>query len=623
MGGLKQFRPSFWFPGAHFQTIWASKIRNIKSPKTNKEKIELDDGDFLILFWMINGNRPIIIIVHGLEGDESSNNVKSMFCAIKKIGWNGVLILNRNCGGISNRLHRTYHAGETGDLDFVVHLAKKRYPNAPLMIYGYSLGGNILLKWLGEKGEKACITSAAAVSTPFDLASSANTLNKGFSKIYQRHFLKLLRKSAKRKFMSLPPLFNHGNLHNIKTLREFDERVTAPLHGFKNAAQYYSESSCKKLLKDVSGSVCIMDIYNGDIITMASSPSYDPNVFVHGVDKKTWKSLLDHRDKPLINKAIAGLYPPGSTIKTLVALSALENDIVNPKLIVKCSGKIELHGQTYHCWKEKGHGFMNLRSAIKQSCDVYFYEVARRLGVDRLSITAKEFGLGKKIFHNLNEEKAISEFENILLMDQIEGGNFINKDKAADIFKNEFDEDIVDILGENPLPFSAVYTISELARDYESIQNIISNIETLESVDVVLYEKDAIIKFDKLVRNIMIFIFAISFFIILVVIFFVSNTILLVIYSKKEDIQTYGLLGATTSFIKLPYLLEGMIHGLIGSVISILLLMLLYNLLQYFLSSLLGIMNYDIISIVLLNVLLGMFLGFLGSSKALSSYIRD
>jgi cell division transport system permease protein len=224
---------------------------------------------------------------------------------------------------------------------------------------------------------------------------------------------------------------------------------------------------------------------------------------------------------------------------------------------------------------------------------------------------------------NLNEEKAISEFENILLMDQIEGGNFINKDKAADIFRNEFDEDIVDILGENPLPLSAVYTISELARDYESIQNIISNIETLKSVDVVLYEKDAIIKFDKLVRNIMIFIFAISFFIILVVIFFVSNTILLVIYSKKEDIQTYRLLGATPSFIKLPYLLEGMIHGLIGSVISILLLMLLYNLLQYFLSSLLGIMNYDIISIVLLNVFLGMFLGFLGSSKALSSYIRD
>jgi len=188
MGGLKQFRPSFWLPGPHSQTIWASKIRNIKSPKTNKEKIELDDGDFLILFWLINGNGPIVIIVHGLEGDESSNNVKAMFCAIKKIGWNGVLILNRNCGGISNRLHRTYHAGETGDLDFVVHLVKKRFPNAPLMVYGYSLGGNILLKWLGEKGEKASITSAAAVSAPFDLSSSANALNKGFRKFIKYIF---------------------------------------------------------------------------------------------------------------------------------------------------------------------------------------------------------------------------------------------------------------------------------------------------------------------------------------------------------------------------------------------------------------------------------------------------
>ena len=124
MRRLKTFRPSFWLPGPHFQTIWASMIRKIKSPKTNKEKIELYDGDFLNLLWLINGNGPIIIIVHGLEGDESSNNVKAIFSTIKEIGWNGVLILNRNCGGISNRLQRTYHAGETRDLDFVVNLTK-------------------------------------------------------------------------------------------------------------------------------------------------------------------------------------------------------------------------------------------------------------------------------------------------------------------------------------------------------------------------------------------------------------------------------------------------------------------------------------------------------------------
>ena len=107
-----------------------------------------------------------------------------------------------------------------------------------------------------------------------------------------------------------------------------------------------------------------------------------------------------------MNKALSGLYPPGSTIKPIVALSALENEIISSKLVVQCKGSIELYGQTYHCWKEKGHGYMRLREAIKQSCDTYFYEVARRLGVDKLSVTAKKFGLGKKMFSFLNEEKS-------------------------------------------------------------------------------------------------------------------------------------------------------------------------------------------------------------------------
>ena len=116
--------------------------------------------------------------------------------------------------------------------------------------------------------------------------------------------------------------------------------------------------------------------------------------------------MIKDAKKPLITKPISGLYPPGSTIKPIVALSALENDIVSIKKFIECKGSIELYGQTYHCWKEKGHGFMNLRSAIKQSCDVYFYEVSRRLGVDRLSITAKKFGLGQKVLKVLSEEKA-------------------------------------------------------------------------------------------------------------------------------------------------------------------------------------------------------------------------
>ena len=268
-----EFRPSFWLPGAHLQTIWASKFRSIPYPGTTKEQIELDDGDFINLFWLTEGKGPIVIIVHGLEGDLSSNNVKGMFGVFRKMGWNGVLLLNRNCGGISNRLQRTYHAGETGDLDFVVNLVKKRSPDVPLMVYGYSLGGNILLKWLGEKGDNAGINAAAAVSTPFDLGSSTSILEKGFSRVYQSHFVNLLRASAKRKFRDLPPMFNPGDLNKIKTIREFDERVTAPLHGFKNADHYYSESSCKRFLKNIQVPTLIMNSLDDPFLDTKTFPT--------------------------------------------------------------------------------------------------------------------------------------------------------------------------------------------------------------------------------------------------------------------------------------------------------------------------------------------------------------
>ena len=168
-----------------------------------------------------------------------------------------------------------------------------------------------------------------------------------------------------------------------------------------NEVQKYANAQ----IIDKSGSVCVMDIYTGDVIAMVSSPTFDANKFVHGISSQDWQDLIKNTKKPLINKSLTGLYPPGSTVKPIVALSALENDVISPKLVVECKGSIELYGQKYHCWKEKGHGFMGLRNAIKQSCDIYFYETARRLGVDRLSITAKKFGLGEKAFKIFDEEK--------------------------------------------------------------------------------------------------------------------------------------------------------------------------------------------------------------------------
>ena len=175
---------------------------------------------------------------------------------------------------------------------------------------------------------------------------------------------------------------------------------------FKTTLDFEVQKFASKLLEDKAAAVCVMDVYNGDIVSLVSSPTFQPNAFVHGLDKKYWNSLINDGKKPLTNKAMSGLYPPGSTIKTLVALSALENGIIKPSDAFRCTGKIELHGEKFHCWEKKGHGVVNLRKGIQRSCDVYFYEVARKLGVDRLSETAKKFGLGKTVLSDFTEERA-------------------------------------------------------------------------------------------------------------------------------------------------------------------------------------------------------------------------
>jgi penicillin-binding protein 2 len=161
-----------------------------------------------------------------------------------------------------------------------------------------------------------------------------------------------------------------------------------------------------ELLKEKAGSICVMDIFTGHVVAMHSSPSFDANKFVFGISNDDWQLIRNNPMKPLVNKSLSGNYSPGSTIKPIVALSALENKVVNSNFRVNCRGHknpLELYGQTYHCWKKEGHGIVNMREAMKQSCDTYFYEVARKLGVDKLSDTAKKFGLGKKVFGDLFE----------------------------------------------------------------------------------------------------------------------------------------------------------------------------------------------------------------------------
>ena len=166
---------------------------------------------------------------------------------------------------------------------------------------------------------------------------------------------------------------------------------------------------CSELLKDVAGSISVMDIYTGEIVAMQSSPSFDPNLFLFGINNDDWQLIRNNPLKPLVNKTLSGLYSPGSTFKPIVALSALENGIIDENFKVNCTGKIEMYGQTYHCWKKKGHGVVSLKNAMKQSCDTYFYEIARKLGVDRLKETSLKFGLGEKVLNETfnNEKKGL------------------------------------------------------------------------------------------------------------------------------------------------------------------------------------------------------------------------
>ena len=216
-----------------------------------------------------------------------------------------------------------------------------------------------------------------------------------------------LEKSLEKELIGASGLQRYEVNAHGKKISQIDRVEGTQGKSFRITIDQEVQRYVQKLLIGKSGSINVMDIYTGDMIAMGSSPSFDPNQFVHGINSKEWNKINKDPMKPLINKSVSGLYSPGSTLKPLVALSALENHVIVPGFTHKCEGEMELYDHKYHCWKKKGHGYMSLRNAIKQSCDIYFYEVARILGVDRLSITAKKYGLGEKVLRgSFLEEKS-------------------------------------------------------------------------------------------------------------------------------------------------------------------------------------------------------------------------
>lgn len=248
------FKPAWWLRNPHMQTLWPVFMRReIKDIPTERERIELPDGDFIDLDWVgEKKNGPTVMILHGFEGSIDSHYAKGTLRRCNEYGWQGVFMHFRGCSGEPNRLPRGYHSGETSDVTYIINLLRERIGHQPLAVIGYSLGGNVLLKWLGETGSNNPLSAAVAVSVPFELQKAATRIQYGFSRCYQWYFLKCLRRRLTHKFDFVADAPVHpSELLSVHTISEFDNIYTAPLHGFKDAVEYYTEASSRQYLSSV------------------------------------------------------------------------------------------------------------------------------------------------------------------------------------------------------------------------------------------------------------------------------------------------------------------------------------------------------------------------------------
>jgi predicted alpha/beta-fold hydrolase len=249
------FSPAWWLRGAHRQTFWGKFFRRLDVHDTRIERLETPDGDFLDLHHLdAPPGAPILVLLHGLEGSVRSHYIQGLLAEAKTRRWRAAVLIFRSCGNELNRARRSYHSGETTDVAFALSHLESTFPRAPIVLAGVSLGGNVLLKFLGEQGTSISdrIKGAAAVSVPYDLARSSRHINEGFAKVYQWNFLRSLRRKAHAKLERFPDLVSHEALEKATTMFAFDDCFTAPVHGFENAQDYYAKSSSINWLNSIS-----------------------------------------------------------------------------------------------------------------------------------------------------------------------------------------------------------------------------------------------------------------------------------------------------------------------------------------------------------------------------------
>ena len=246
------FAPAWWIPGPHAQTLWGKFFRRTPEVPWRAERWDTPDGDFVDLHRVhaADARAPRLLLLHGLEGGLRSHYVGGIMSGAIERGWGADFLVFRSCGPELNRGRRFYHSGETGDLAHVVDRLRDEHPGAPLLLAGVSLGGNVLLKYLGERGGElpADVRAAATVSVPYDLDRGSRHISRGFSRVYERHFLRTLRRKALAKLAQYPDLCAPDRVTAARTLYEFDDVLTAPVHGFESAADYYARSSSLRFL---------------------------------------------------------------------------------------------------------------------------------------------------------------------------------------------------------------------------------------------------------------------------------------------------------------------------------------------------------------------------------------
>ena len=245
---MGHYRAPWWLPGGHLQTIYPYFILKRRPPRYRRERWETPDGDFIDLDW-VDGPQPapMVALFHGLEGGSASHYAAALMHAVARRGWHGVVVHFRGCGGEPNRLPRAYHSGDAEEIDWILRRLHVLPGLSALLPVGVSLGGNALLKWLGRERAKAgvIVNAAAAISAPMDLMTAGDRLGSGLSRAYGSHFLARLKKKSLVKLQRFPGLYDKDAVRRTRTLREFDNLVTAPLHGFRDTDDYWTRASSK------------------------------------------------------------------------------------------------------------------------------------------------------------------------------------------------------------------------------------------------------------------------------------------------------------------------------------------------------------------------------------------